>query len=536
MKRKLCCGLLICAALGLSGFTSTVESADELGKIKAATYYSDEWVINFWNSETNDMDKELSEIREDGFNTIIVCVPWREFQPLTVGGAYNDYAFEKLERIMKSAERNGLKVMLRLGYTWDYYDESDILKRYEELLYKTTTQNAWLSYAEKVYDTVSKYPSYAGAFLTWEDFWNFISVAENLTEGYNARSMARATGYADYAIENYSLEELTELHGKKIYKELIAFPEKDTDAYRIFLEFYDDWLNQLLEKTQEVFPDLSMEVRLDMDSYGFANEDEPDGGKKGFTHETTYGCGNASYSANMLSANMGFGTAGELLEAKSTAVMSEQILKRHAAGAGKPIFCDQFLFTDNTPGFEDNARLDDSEIDEYLRLMGPVFDENTIGYGVWTYRDYADNIVYNSQFALDLKGWKHYGGLSVETVEGTKMCRMNAGSTLTQELGTRNYISSENTKISMRVKADSEANIRIRLGQTETVVPVSGEMTVNIGLPKQERSTLSIHTDKDILIDDIKVYSHITRAGIYTEDGEEGAHLEAIRELNERLE
>ena len=43
------------------------------------------------------------------------------------------------------------------------------------------------------------------------------------------------------------------------------------------------------------------------------------------------------------------------------------------------------------------------------------------------------------------------------------MCRMNAGSTLTQELGTRNYISSENTKISMRVKADSEANIRIRV-------------------------------------------------------------------------
>lgn len=536
MKRKLFCGILICAALGLCGFTNTVDSARELGKIKAATYYSDEWVINFWNSETENMDEELSEIREDGFNTIIICVPWREFQPLTVGGSFNDYAFEKLERIMESAGKNGLKVMLRLGYTWDYYDESDILKRYEELLYKTTTQNSWLSYAEKVYETVSKYPSYAGAFLTWEDFWNFISSAENLTEGYNGRAMAEATGYADYARDNYSRQELSELYGKRTDTDSIAFPSKNTDAYRIFLEFYDEWLNSLLEKTQEVFPDISMEVRLDMDTYGFENENEPDGGKKGFTHEATYSCKNASYSANMLSANMGFGTAGELLEAKSTAAMSEQILKRHAAVAGKPVFCDQFLFTDNTPGFEDNARLEESEIDEYLRLMGPVFDENTIGYGVWTYRDYADNIVYNSQFALGLKGWKHYGGVSVETSEGTKMCRMSAGSTLTQDLGSRNYISPENTKLSMRVKADSEANIRIRLGQSETVVPVSGDMTVNIGLPNQERSLLSIHTDKDILIDDIKIYSHITKAGIYTKDGEEGAHLEAIRELNASLD
>ena len=113
---------------------------------------------------------------------------------------------------------------------------------------------------------------------------------------------------------------------------------------------------------------------------------------------------------------------------------------------------------------------------------------------------------------------------------------MDAGATITQELGSRNYISSENTKISMRVKAETPANIRIKLGSSETTVPVSGDMEIDIGLPKQEKYTLSIHTDRDILIDDIKVYSHITRAGVYNEDGSEGAHLQAIRDLNSSLD
>lgn len=532
MRKFLYCALLLCASLSLSGFTAVTDRTAQMGKIKAATYYSDEWIINFWSAESENMDEELAGIRADGFNTIILCVPWREFQPVTVGGRYNDYAFQKLDRVMKSAEANDLSVMLRLGYTWDYYDESDILKRYEELLYKTTTKTAWLDYAKKMYETVSAYPNYLGAFITWEDFWNFVHVAENLTEGYNAVNIAEQSGYSDYARSRYSEEELSELYGKETDYESLAFPSPDTDAYKIFLGFYDEWLNKLLSETQEVFPDLSMEVRLDMDTYGFPDEEAADGGRKGFTHEATYPCGQSSYSSNMLSANMGFGTNGELLQAEATAGMSETILRRHAAGAGKPVFCDQFLFTDNTPGYEMNARLPEEEIDDYLRLMGPVFDRNTIGYGVWTYRDYADNIVYNPQFGLDLTGWKHYGGVSVVTEEGTKMCSMRAGSTLSQELGTRNYISSENTKVSMRVKAASPTNVRIRLGGSEQTVSVNGNMTVEVEFPKQEKYNFSIRTDGNILIDDVKVYSHITKAGIYNVDGSPGAHLGAVRDMN----
>ena len=41
--------------------------------------------------------------------------------------------------------------------------------------------------------------------------------------------------------------------------------------------------------------------------------------------------------------------------------------------------------------------------------MGELFRTMTMGYGVWTYRDYGDNKLYNPQFALGLRGWKVTG-------------------------------------------------------------------------------------------------------------------------------
>ena len=103
----------------------------ENGYLKSATYYSDEWVINFWNSESSHMEEELKQIAEDGFNSIILVVPWREFQPSMNPQRYNDYAWEKFDRVMEAAQRQNLKVMLRVGYTWDYYSGDNVLDVYK---------------------------------------------------------------------------------------------------------------------------------------------------------------------------------------------------------------------------------------------------------------------------------------------------------------------------------------------------------------------------------------------------------------------
>ena len=64
-----------CSSVCLSVLQRFKKASDygngENGYLKSATYYSDEWVINFWNSESNHMEEELKQIAEDGFNSII---------------------------------------------------------------------------------------------------------------------------------------------------------------------------------------------------------------------------------------------------------------------------------------------------------------------------------------------------------------------------------------------------------------------------------------------------------------------------------
>ena len=102
--------LRITAALGAAAFLFTTgfaraedHASGKAGYLKSATYYSDDWVINFWNSESSRMDEELAQIAEDGFNNIILVVPWREFQPGTSPCTYNSYAWDKLDRVMEAA-------------------------------------------------------------------------------------------------------------------------------------------------------------------------------------------------------------------------------------------------------------------------------------------------------------------------------------------------------------------------------------------------------------------------------------------------
>lgn len=94
------------------------------------------------------MDAELAQIAEDGFNSIILVIPWREFQPGTNPIAYNTYPWDKLDRVMEVAAAQNLSVMLRVGYTWDYYGRDNVLNRFQALLYDEDMRLAWLELCE----------------------------------------------------------------------------------------------------------------------------------------------------------------------------------------------------------------------------------------------------------------------------------------------------------------------------------------------------------------------------------------------------
>lgn len=524
------------AFLFTSGFARAEDhAAGTAGYLKSATYYSDDWVVNFWNSESRHMDQELARIAQDGFNNIILVVPWREFQPGMSPCTYNQYAWDKLDRVMDAAAAQGLSVMLRVGYTWDYCGAGNVMERYQGLMQEGTERSAWLEYVGRLYQAASSHENFCGGFLTWEDFWNFTDSSASLGNGVKGRSMAKACGYVDYARENYELEELEEMYGHKLsgYDDLY-FPARDSQARSVFYGFYDQFLNELLADSQTVFPGLSMEVRLDVDPV-----EHKDGSQEGFMHSSTFTSGSAAYTSAMYGIPMGFMNEHERVTAAEALEKVPVFLNRlHVYSGGKPVYLDQFLFTDNTVGYEYNAQLRDDEKSLYLEGVAPILKNSTMGYGIWTYRDYGDNKLFNAQFALGMDGWRFSGGSCIVEDENGKSAMIPSGGNIYQNLGGRmTGNTGKDTYVKLRTGAAEKCRLTIRMGSQSRTVDVKEERKVELKFSNCRPSdfTISVSGGKGAYVDDVQVYTFVTQGELYNMDGSEGKCIEALRLMNQKL-
>lgn len=499
---------------------------------KSATYTSDAWVINFWNTESDHMEEELAQIAADGFNSIILVVPWREFQPGTAPILYNDYAFDKLDRVMQAADRHGLWVELRVSYTWDYYEESESRLRFREMLGSEQLEEAWLEYMGHIYQFASQYPNFYGGFITWEDFWNYMEDAPSFGTGSRSMDEAKRIGFQDYLEERYSLEELGQYYGKHFTSyENVHIPARSTPAYKLLYEFYDDYLIHLLEEGQKVFPGLSMEVRNDVDTVEALS-----GGQTGAAHYQTFPCGDALDTSLMYSVSMGFGFHQELTAASAVDMMNRQLAMVQAYNGGKPIYIDQLLYMDETEGFAHNARLAPGERGIFLTSISGVLRRYTNGYGIWSYRNYANNPLYNSQFALKTRGWDTSRARVVER-DGSQQVRLENSGRISQQFGDRMTRTDTNDNhVRFTVDSDGDAVVTVTLGRIVQEVEVHGKQEVDLNFGKiSAYNSVSFASSGVVYLDNIQVYNFVQDGQLYGLDGEELGCLEAMRGLNRMM-
>ena len=523
-----------CMALA-AGFLSYGSVEDTPPKqLKSVTYVSDAWVMNFWNSESDHMEEELAQIAADGFNSIILAVPWREFQPDTDPVQYSDYAFDKLDRIMRAARDQGLWVSLRVGYTWDHCGGEVPQIRYRKLLGDEKTRAMWLDYAEKLYHAVSGYENFYGGFLAWEDFWNYMEDAPGLFPSERAGiDEARRIGFQRYLEEHYTLEQVNEYFSpERPLKGFgqVGIPKRDSPAYKLFYEYYDDFLMKLLQDTQQVFPELSMEVRLDVDPVEGIG-----GGKVGAAHYQTFPCGEAPYTALMYSVTMGQDFNRVITAADAVSMMEQQLKKVKEHNGGKPIFIDQLLYMDETPGFEHNARLAVEERNAYLIGISEILRTYTNGYAVWSYRNYANNAVFNSQFALGDQGWDTRGVRIVQR-DGSNQAWIQGGGSIAQDVGHRISVK-QKFENHVRFTADSDRPVKLSiiLGSETQEVMVDGKGQYDLNFGSAEYRQVRFRADGDVYLDNINVYNFVQDGQIYDLDGNELSCLAGVRELNRRL-
>ena len=504
--------------------------------VTAATYFGNEWPVNFWNSEMDRLEADLRQIKDDGFNSIILVVPWREFQPGIDPVTYNDYAFEQLDRVLSAAREEELAVYARIGYFWDFYDdeENDIYERFSLLLSDDNMRNAWLEYAQRLYTHLQQYPNFGGAFLTWEDFWGILNAC-NIPEEEKRIELADAFGYRAWVQKHYPLPVYNEQFGTSYTAyELIPIPSRNEPAMQSMYVFFDEFLNTFLHNAQEVFPNLSYEVRLDADLVY-----NQKGDAEFFSHESTYACEAADYVAAMYGIPMGFENIGENVTAQEAIKHTEYILGRLlTADQGKPVFVEQFLFYDNTPAFQYNARVQDGEIGDYLALAAEILPDYTAGYGIWTYRDYRNNMLYNTGFYLGGKGWRTDGAVSFEPVSESMSAHLKAPASIEQKVGTiRDHFGAESYTLSFEVvNCPAPASMIVRMGTEAERIEVLGCGSYSVSLPRNNGFDFSLEImDGDLYIDNVCLYSFVQNGCLYGWDNEEMEWVNDVRALNEKL-
>lgn len=64
--------------------------------IKAVNSFGKSWPIAFWNSDLSEVSTDFQAIQRDGFNSILLIVPWGEFQPGLDPIRFNDDAYRRL--------------------------------------------------------------------------------------------------------------------------------------------------------------------------------------------------------------------------------------------------------------------------------------------------------------------------------------------------------------------------------------------------------------------------------------------------------
>lgn len=526
-------------AITSESYVFSVAEFYEKGYVRSATYFSDEWPLNFWNSEWDNLDEELEQIKNDGFESIIIVIPWREFQPEMEPVSYNDYAFENLNILMSAAQKQGLGVYARIGYTWDFYEDEndDIINRFCRLLGEKTVRDAWNAYVEKMYATLSQYECFREGFLTWEDFWNTLGICD--IEDENERiEKAEYVGFQEWIQENYSIEDYNTKYGTAFSDyEAICVPQRTEPAMYAMYEFYDDFLMDILLEGQKVFPNLSMEVRMDWDVVY-----KTDGAMDYYKHTDTFSCMNSTYTATMYGIPMGFENKGERVSAEQGIEKTEYILQQlKQNNQNKPVFVEQFIFVDNTPKFKDNAQIRDEELNSYLEKVSDILLEHSEGYGIWTYRNYCGNMLYNSQFALGNVQWSNNESAEIRYDEktGSNVCYLGETGYITQKVPIeRNHFDSEKYTIQIDVKdVVKEGKLKVSMGANMETVSVEQTGVLNLVIDRNEEFDLTIMSEGcEIVIDNIKLFTQVQQGFLYDEANRELECIKGIRALNKKLE
>jgi len=535
--------LISCSIQEQENVSQTENQYSKKRLIKAAHYFADAWPKTFWQEfEQDKVNADLKQIKQDGFNTIILVLPWVGFElnfqnKQTTG---NVKMYQRLAFLLDKIQQNNLGYMLRLGFPHDYSPDTGTTlagvcsNMYENPQY----QDKWKNYLEKVRQVTNKSSeNLMGVLVSWEDFWCPHFIFPHLEES-RRKQLAQRIGYSQWLMKKDPTT-LKMILGKNSLKpEDIVIPKKDEPTYFYYIEFVDQKIEELvLDSTRKVFPQSAMEIRIDKDPVKSINGENIWVGHKLYFEEKNH---RGTYWAPFWGAD----NQGEKLSLEQALFNFEYFLN-YVTDNGKSInhIIEQFNFTDNTPYFPNHASLNENEVAEFLNQAAVLLKKYSQGYGVWAYRDYADNALYNASFEFELSGWKSQGEAKVIKTKGDNQLKMAKNSSIAQSYNPheRHMLATSYQQLTLCLQSEQPGEIDI-FGNHELIATALLNKGLNCikfpaeKLVSEKQVAFKIVANSDIVIDELKLYGFVQRLGVYDEFNKPAIHHEAVQQLNQQLD
>jgi hypothetical protein len=501
--------------------------------VRAVHYFSDGWALNFWQIlDPRKLDTDFRQIIGDGFNTIILVIPWSGFQKDPYKPEYDTFYIKQLDRVMAAADRHTLSVIVRVGYSHQIPEHAALsgLTQAQRLLTNPDLHELWLQYLARVHDICSGYHCFRYGFLSWEEFWHAFPRWQRYRPLLR-KKRARDTGYNRYMVDR----------GMPVPG---IIPEADTPEHEYFHAFTNHRIAQMYKQASSVFPSLTMEVRVDKDKLIDANGEINWLTNDGYTHlEST----RLTYWAPF----MGAANEGEQLSAERAAELLAYMLEEVSQqGAYQNHIIDQFNFVDDAPKFRGvHADIDTGQVAKFLTLAAPLLASKSAGYGLWAFRDYRQNLLYNAAFRMGIQGWQH-------SDRGCKIVRNGGiqiapGAILRQYLPARIaglQVAKAFDQLAFRVEAgpatDPKHSLSVKINsrawQALQAIQENNEFTLDIdvdyGIVLEDGIVIELRNDGPTLtLNSLSLYHYIFRGDIRRENGEPSLHHSAIVQLNHEL-
>jgi hypothetical protein len=342
--------------------------------------------------------------------------------------------------------------------------------------------------------------------------------------------------FSVFARERYSASELAAFFRQPLDdEEPVPITQPNEPGWQVFLGYVDGRIQGLTRTmADELSVPVSCEVRVDSDPIlvdGRVAE--------WYAHADTYDVPTSDVTVMYYAPYLFQANNGERLTADQAVAALRRATDMVSRHTRNRLFIDQFNVVFNTPGFDRHARIANEEIGAFFDKAAPRLALGTLGYGLWGYKDYSHNLLYNPSFELGTAGWETEGTVRATptgvSLQPGAVVRQVVRQSLVTSLGLAPEV-----QFCVWGSGPPGATVTLSTGNVSKTIDLSGAQTPQAnGLILSRQATdypVSVRAnDTEVQIEGAVFNSHTEVGGVYDVDNRPMALHDTIVRFNQRL-